>query len=823
MSIIITMIDEINHLYTKEYRMKRIVGLMIVLAAQMAAASGLVLENENLKRTLSVEGGVLKTVSIENKLAKTVATPTACDEFHLRISKGTHTTGTDVDLTSADFKVVGSVASGDEIVVRLENAKYGLAVTVRYTLKPGATWTHKTLEITPKADTCLERIDVEAISFADAHQPYTVKEITARASARWSPGLGQPLYTTKSATFWGIEFPAAYNFVTKTKMSCGYLWGRVVKAGKTYKTYPAVVGAGDDGKFIRDTFMSYINTIRVRPLRLQIQYNSWFDYSRGVSRESFLKSVTKIQKELVETRGNKPLKAYVIDDGWQDCRADWSDMVWKVNSKFDSDFASVKKVMTASKSKLGLWLSPGCLFGAQRAIPGMQKLGWESIAPWMSMAGPKYMAKLEERMVGLAGNGVNYFKLDGVFGHLNTRNFELNGERYGIPSMPQLGTKGMSGADAKLNDAKYDELKMYYLVAGTERLMQVFQKMAEANPDVYIVISNGAYLSSWWLQHIDSVWMINAGDAAGGSSRTKELVYRDGCYYKLFGIENTQFPQCALFNHEPKKVRSGETKDTFRRYLYMNISRGTGFIELYLKTFNLKDFDWDVLSEGLHWSQEVFPTFHRSRMHGGDPKKSDVYGYTAWTKTQGYVSIHNPSDEIRKYTIKLDRAFGLVPGCGTFKLSSPIADCTADLKTDYTYGDTITLELKPREIRILNFDTTVRDWSKLRALQTRTKADGDGTPPPAKPKKNKKPVSLKGHPVVGVWEYVGQGAGHSREFTAKGKCILRQGKHEIWTKPVTKADKNSVLVSDSYKHVLQADGTMKIEGKYTAKKKIEKK
>jgi len=792
--------------------MKLIAGLMVVLAAQMALASGLTIGNESLKRTLSTKGGVLTTASIENKLAKTVATPTACDEFHLRISKGTHTTGTDVDLTSADFKVADSIVGANEIAVRLENVKHGLTVTVRYSIKPGATWMHKTLDITPKKDVCLERLDVERISFADAHQPYTTRQITARRSAHWSPGLGQPLYTTKSATFWGIEFPAAYNFVTEKQMTCGYLWGRTVKAGQTYRTYPAVVGVGDDGKFIRDTFMAYINAIRVRPLRLQIQYNSWFDYHKSVTRESFLASVNKVHTELVELRGNKPLKAYVIDDGWQDTKADWSDKVWKVNSKFDKDFARCKTAITKRNSKLGLWLSPGCLFGAQGAIPGMKKLGWESIAPWMSMAGPKYMGKLEERMVGLADNGVNYFKLDGVFGHLNIRNFELNGDRYGIPYMPQLGTKGMSGSSKRLNDAKYNELKTYYLVAGTERLMAVFANMAKANPDVYIVISNGAYLSPWWLQHIDSVWMINAGDAAGGSSRTKELTYRDGCYYKLYGIENTQFPQCALFNHEPKKVHSGETKDTFRRYLYMNISRGTGFIELYLKTFNLKDYDWDVLSEGLHWSQDVFPTFHRSRMHGGDPKKNEVYGYTAWTAEQGYISIHNPSGEEKKYTLKLDRAFGLVPNSGTFKLSSPIADCTAGLQAEYSYGDMITLTLKPREIRILNFDKAVRDWTKLLALQTRSKADGNGTPAPPKAKENKEPtkaVPLKGHPIVGVWAYVGRAAGHTRQFTAEGQCTLRNGKNKIqWTKPVTKVTRNYI----------GKDGMMTIEGKYTAKK-----
>ena len=55
--------------------------------------------------------------------------------------------------------------------------------------------------------------------------------------------------------------------------------------------------------------------------------------------------------------------------------------------------------------------------------------------------------------------------------------------------------------------------------------------MAAANPDVYIVISNGAWLSPRWLHHVDTAWMINADDAAAGSNRTNsKLVYRDQIY-----------------------------------------------------------------------------------------------------------------------------------------------------------------------------------------------------------------------------------------------------------------------------------------------------
>ena len=47
-----------------------------------------------------------------------------------------------------------------------------------------------------------------------------------------------------------------------------------------------------------------------------------------------------------------PLKAYVIDDGWQDTGADWTKGVWPVNKKFDSDLSGSFKTISAANSHL---------------------------------------------------------------------------------------------------------------------------------------------------------------------------------------------------------------------------------------------------------------------------------------------------------------------------------------------------------------------------------------------------------------------------------------------------------------------------------------
>lgn len=81
------------------------------------------------------------------------------------------------------------------------------------------------------------------------------------------------------------------------------------------------------------------------------------------------------------------------------------------------------------------------------------------------------------------------------------------------------------------------------------------------------------------------------------------------------------------------------------------------------------------------------------------------------------------------------------------------------MKNQYRYGDTITVSLKPREIRILNFDTVKHDWSKLTALQIRTKADFEGP----------KPVAIAGHAILGIWKY----RENTREFKADGTRTLK--------------------------------------------------
>ena len=706
--------------------LKLIVALVICISISSCTNQNTihVLENEYLARVVTVNQGKLHTTSINNKKAQKELAPTNKDEFKLRISEGTDTEGTDVELTSKDFSVIEVLQDeANKKAFLLENKEHKLQVEVHYELSEADFYTRKHLKIQPQKEITIERIDVELIAIEDAVQPYQLKQITAQSMnfittpTGYNPdrpgkvtdykfGLGQPLYTSQSATFWGVEFPAATNSVENGTLNCGYLWGKTVMAGESYTTYKSVVGMADDYKYIDDAFYKYIDAIRIRPLRLQIQYNSWFDFYQGVTKEKFQESASTIYKKLVTERDCKPINTYVIDDGWQDSfseESDWGDTLWKINTeRFDPKFKSSHELVKQQQGTLGLWYSPGCFFGANNMVKKLGEQGYESLDFSMSMAGPKYMQAFEDRTLELAKQGISYFKFDGVFGHLYTRAFELNGR--GTPMMPQLKTEGFSSTDPRLNDSKYDELKTYYLVAGTERLIDIFTKVSEINPEVFMAITNGAYLSPWWLQHVDLVWLINADDGAIGDGRSGELVYRDGVYHDIWVEENTKFPMNAIFNHEPKKVDTGESDEQFREYLFMNLSRGTGFIEFYIKTQELADRDWDVVSEGLKWVYEAFPTFKYVRWHGGNPRKKEVYGYSGWNETRGYLSFHNPSDKDVTYNVVLDRNLGLVnKEDQRFVISSPLPNSEELVGNKIKYGESLTVTLKPNQVKVLDF------------------------------------------------------------------------------------------------------------------------
>lgn len=689
-----------------------VVIYVLITCWDVFSQTNYILENQYLKREFSTDK-YLHTISISNKRICTSLSPFKCNEFVLRLSDGTDKVGTDFILDSHDFMVQSCESyplkgkePGQGLLFVLRNDEYGITVEVHYELCDKQTYLHKYLIVKSDRKRTLERVDVESLSLEGAYQPNSQKAITAQATGNWKPGLGQPVYNYVNATFGGIEFPAASNTAIDQNMKLGYLHGKTITSQLPYRSYNSVMGVAGDPYFISEAFFDYIDEIRIRPLRLQVQYNSWYDLGREMDEHLFIKSAQLVHDELVVKRGVLPMNAYVLDDGWQDVtlsQLEQKDGVWTINHKFSNDFLQSRNLMKKLNSRLGIWLSPGCYFGGKTMVNLLKKNGYETLTSGMSMADSQYMDKLENRILKFTEQGISYFKFDGLFGHLHTRNFELKGR--GVPIMPQLNTEEMSSNAMELNSSMYDELKMYYIVTGTERLMRIFQKQHEINPDIFIALTNGAFLSPWWLQYVDVIWLINCGDAPRGcKNRSEELVYRDNIYYNTFRIDNVQFPLNSIFNHEPKKTKLDTSIAEFKNYFFMHLSRGTCFVELYLKLEKLSKQDWDVLADGLKWAHSIFPAIKRVKMIGGVPDQQQIYGYSGWNLDLGYISLHNPSSKEKTFSIRLDRDIGMFQKEGSFSISSPLNHDKGILKRKWNYGDVLTLKIPANSIRLLVFD-----------------------------------------------------------------------------------------------------------------------
>jgi hypothetical protein len=81
-------------------------------------------------------------------------------------------------------------------------------------------------------------------------------------------------------------------------------------------------------------------------------------------------------------------------------------------------------------------------------------------------------------------------------------------------------------------------------------------------------------------------------------------------------------------------------------------------------------------------------------------------------------------------------------------------------------------------------------------------------PPPLKP------VSLEGHALLGTWHY----GDHSREITADGYCILRQGDTVVWKRRCLAKTDSSLTLEGDLVHQLEGD-VLHIEGQYQARRR----
>ena len=574
-------------------------------------------------------------------------------------------------------------------------------IAVRYTVEDDKPYLYKTVLFSVSdPNVVLASIDSEYISLPrDLQQKWARPNMDEAYLSKFQSALGQPFYL--NGLYFGNEFPANDNNIedgiAHSRYFCGKKFSQLSLENGVYTTWNTVVGAARslDYEVIRADFLEYIKDIS-RPIYLRTQYNSWYDHMLDINKDNIRDSFFEIEKGLTSNRV-PPLHSYVVDDGWTDYDKDF----WCFNEKFPNELYESAALAKHFASDFGLWLGPRGGYNLKtypfaKRVEKAGKGGANPKAHDVCTADHRYIRNLSTLFSDYMDRfDINYWKLDGFL----------------LKSCPSKKHGHPHGG--------YEN--MYCFTDHWENWTRLFKDMHEQREkqgkSLWINQTSYCNASPWYLQFAESLWLQNCADigfldktAKGenmdGADFDRMLSYRDDRYFDFLETRAYQFPLSNIYNHEPIYGNTAKIKMTdeeFRKYLYMIATRGTAFWELYYSFNMLSEEKWRINADVLAFLRENFHILQNAKLVGHSPKTGSVYGYSAWDKSEGILSLRNPLATAQTFSLTLDRLIGVDESAKDLTCAT-ILPYTENAQTHlYQYDETLEVTLEPHEIRILRF------------------------------------------------------------------------------------------------------------------------
>ncbi|NIP26641.1 MAG: enterotoxin [Phycisphaerae bacterium] len=483
---------------------------------------------------------------------------------------------------------------------------------------------------------------------------------------------GSPVFSGN--IFFAYEHPLSKTRIQTgdpSRFSCGFPCGTVLKPDRPL-VQTSVIGVVPKGQ-LRRGFLYYIERERAHPYRPFLHYNSWYDIGYGpeiIKQPQCIEVINLFGKELVGKR-NVTMDSFVLDDGWDDTTS-----LWRFHKGFPNGFAPLQKVVEKYDSALGAWLSPFGGYGQakQNRLKYGRQQGFETNKSGFSLAGPTYYERFRDVCINMIREyDLNYFKFDGI------------------------GTGGRpTGAGADF-------------VRDMSALLQLVGELRQVKQDLFVNITTGTWSSPYWLWYCDSTWRSGAdwSTHGWGSKRQQQVTYRDKETYQnvvkrapLYPINSLMTQGVMFANHGlPSEVND----------LVADISAffasGTNCQELYITPSLMRPQDWDALAEAAKWSRNNADVLVDTHWVGGDPNEGEVYGWAAWSKRKGILSLRNPHEKPGKLSIDIGKVFELPAGAAQkYSLKSPWKRDANRVVIVLSAGTEYTFEMEPFEVVV--FDAT---------------------------------------------------------------------------------------------------------------------
>ena len=667
----------------------------------------IIIENESLRKTLVLDRNFIVSSDIYNKISsKHLVAQKGSEEFILKFRKGCFSKKI---IKASDLKVndTNKIVNENGEVYTITFKPFGiygskLNVRLVYSLKGKNDVIRKHIELSfdnrgDKSFT-LDYIDFESLKFEPNLKNWSIPKQADSHVPGYALEIGQPLYV--DSLFFGVEFPAALNKINNSTTSLRYYSGKKltdIMKNNVFVSREAVLGAADGNAFpqVQRAFFEYIKTIS-KPIKLRRQYNSWYDHMLNITRENIYGSFLEIEKAMTKT-GERPLDCYVADDGWND----YSKGFWGFNNKFPDELYPFSGLTGALASNFGLWLGPrgGYTNDTIKFARHIEKAGNGYVnknSKDICVASDKYIAKTSALMLDYQKRfDLNYWKLDG-FAQRPCKNKHHD---------------HMTGGDSY----------MYFYTEVWEKWTAVFDKLYENSKGNYwINLTCYAPPSPWFLMHVSSLWMQVSDDVGfigkkdKVSDKDRMLSYRDEKYIDFYNGRQFQFPQRALYNHDPiygNEAKVSMSDDDFRTYLFTMAMRGTCFWELYYSYNMMNEAKWRINYSVLRFLEDNIDVLANSVIFGGRPSEKQVYGFSAFADNEGILCLRNPADTPAEYTVRLDESIGVSKNLVYAPMIQILPYNTRGIDGIHNYGETIKVNLAPYETKILHFSRKTKELS----------------------------------------------------------------------------------------------------------------
>jgi len=466
--------------------------------------------------------------------------------------------------------------------------------------------------------------------------------------------FGQPIAITtgNGGAFFGIEYPGSTNKLVKSEdekdlLKCGQEIGERI-GNKSIESEWCVQAIVPDEN-VKNWFMKYVDDIRVAKLEPFTLYNSWYDLRSAeypktpkenvMNEENCLRIINLIRKNMIEKNDIK-LDAFVLDDGWDVYKSDW---VLR-DKQFPKGFTPLVNELKKTNTSLGLWfgLTGGYSFRMDR-VNWMKDHGYETVGKgkdneMLCLAGKKYSSLFEKRVTDFVKNyNVGFYKWDGI-------QFSCSEPTHG------------------------HAIDIYSRRAIIESLLGKIKAVRDLNPNIYLNITSGTWLSPWWVKYSNQIWMDGGdygyADVPSISPRDAAITYRDMVLHEDFTEKDLWFPISNLMTHGIIKGKlqmlggEDEPLEKFTNESLIYFARGVSMWELYISPDILNDGEWTAISKSIHWARDRFPILKHTFMVGGSPQKGEPYGYVHFANDKGIIVARNPLIQKTELEIKLDPSFG---------------------------------------------------------------------------------------------------------------------------------------------------------------------